>query len=103
MKTMKGKPQAVPETDPEGQGKLDAVCPSLKMGATFTLGNWPEGVVDGRGFKVARRGGRVGAFVCGVGTGGTIPGVGGFLRARCPGVRVILTDHPKNWEWRAVH
>ena len=37
-------------------------------------------------------GGRVGAFVCGVGTGGTITGVGRFLRARCPGARMVLAD-----------
>jgi cysteine synthase len=37
-------------------------------------------------------GGRVGAFVCGVGTGGTITGVGRFLRAHCPGVRIVLAD-----------
>jgi cystathionine beta-synthase len=37
-------------------------------------------------------GGRVGAFVCGVGTGGTITGVGRFLKAHCPGVRVVLAD-----------
>jgi cysteine synthase len=37
-------------------------------------------------------GGRVGAFVCGVGTGGTITGVGRFLKARCPGVRIVLAD-----------
>jgi cysteine synthase len=37
-------------------------------------------------------GGRVGAFVCGVGTGGTITGVGRFLRARCPTARIILAD-----------
>jgi cysteine synthase len=37
-------------------------------------------------------GGRVGAFVCGVGTGGTVTGVGRFLRAHCPGARVILAD-----------
>ncbi|QDU21372.1 PLP-dependent cysteine synthase family protein [Urbifossiella limnaea] len=37
-------------------------------------------------------GGRVGAFVCGVGTGGTITGVGRYLRARAPGASVILAD-----------
>jgi cysteine synthase len=37
-------------------------------------------------------GGRVGAFVCGVGTGGTITGVGRFLKARLPGVRIVLAD-----------
>jgi len=37
-------------------------------------------------------GGQVGAFVCGVGTGGTITGVGQFLKARVPGVRIVLAD-----------
>jgi cystathionine beta-synthase len=41
---------------------------------------------------LAQCGGRVGAFVCGVGTGGTITGVGRFLKAHCPGVRVVLAD-----------
>jgi cystathionine beta-synthase len=41
---------------------------------------------------LAQCGGRVGAFVSGVGTGGTITGVGRFLRARSPGVRVVLAD-----------
>jgi cystathionine beta-synthase len=41
---------------------------------------------------LAQCGGRVGAFVCGVGTGGTITGVGRFLKARVPGVRVVLAD-----------
>jgi cysteine synthase len=37
-------------------------------------------------------GGRVGAFVCGAGTGGTISGVGRALKARVPGVQVVLAD-----------
>jgi cysteine synthase len=37
-------------------------------------------------------GGRVGAFVAGAGTGGTISGVGRFLKRRLPGARVILAD-----------
>jgi cysteine synthase len=41
---------------------------------------------------LAQCGGRVGAFVCGVGTGGTITGVGRFLKAHVPGVRVVLAD-----------
>src|SRR5262249_4765524 len=41
---------------------------------------------------LAQCGGRVGAFVCGVGTGGTITGAGRFLKAHCPGVRVVLAD-----------
>jgi cysteine synthase len=41
---------------------------------------------------LAQCGGRVGAFVCGVGTGGTITGVGRFLKGRVPGVRIVLAD-----------
>jgi cysteine synthase len=41
---------------------------------------------------LAQAGGRVGAFVAGAGTGGTITGVGRFLKARLPGVRVVLAD-----------
>jgi cysteine synthase len=37
-------------------------------------------------------GGRIGAFVAGAGTGGTITGVGRFLRARSPTTRVVLAD-----------
>jgi cysteine synthase len=41
---------------------------------------------------LAQCGGRVGAFVCGIGTGGTITGVGRFLLAHCPGVGIVLAD-----------
>ena len=37
-------------------------------------------------------GGRVGAFVAGVGTGGTITGVGRYLKAHVPDVRIVLAD-----------
>lgn len=37
-------------------------------------------------------GGRVGAFVAGVGTGGTITGVGRYLKERDPSVQVVLAD-----------
>jgi cysteine synthase len=37
-------------------------------------------------------GGRIGAFVCGVGTGGTITGVGRFLKRQVKGVRIVLAD-----------
>ena len=37
-------------------------------------------------------GGRVGAFVAGAGTGGTITGVGRFLRRACPAARIVLAD-----------
>ena len=37
-------------------------------------------------------GGRVGAFVAGVGTGGTITGVGRYLKARLARVRIVLAD-----------
>src|SRR5204863_7113207 len=36
--------------------------------------------------------GRVGAFVAGAGTGGTISGVGRRLKTTLPGVRVVLAD-----------
>ena len=41
---------------------------------------------------LAQSGGRIGAFVAGAGTGGTITGVGRFLRRACPGARVVLAD-----------
>jgi cysteine synthase len=37
-------------------------------------------------------GGTLGAFVSAAGTGGTITGVGRFLKERVPGVRVVLAD-----------
>jgi cysteine synthase len=37
-------------------------------------------------------GGRIGAFVAGAGTGGTLTGVGRFLKPRVPGVRIVLAD-----------
>lgn len=37
-------------------------------------------------------GGVVGAFVAGVGTGGTITGVGRFLKRRLPSARIVLAD-----------
>ncbi|CAN5594305.1 N/A [soil metagenome] len=36
--------------------------------------------------------GRVGAFVCGVGTGGTITGVGRYLKSHYPTAMIILAD-----------
>ncbi|MFO0624006.1 MAG: cysteine synthase family protein [Polyangiales bacterium] len=41
---------------------------------------------------LAQTGGRVGAFVAGAGTGGTISGVGRHLKANLPHVRVVLAD-----------
>lgn len=40
----------------------------------------------------AQTAGTVGAFVAGAGTGGTITGVGRFLRAHAPEARVVLAD-----------
>jgi cysteine synthase len=37
-------------------------------------------------------GGRIGAFVAGAGTGGTITGVGRCLKARVPGIQIVLAD-----------
>ncbi len=41
---------------------------------------------------LAQTGGRVGAFVAGAGTGGTISGVGRRLKSVLPSVRVVLAD-----------
>jgi cysteine synthase len=41
---------------------------------------------------LAQAGGRIGAFVAGAGTGGTITGVGRFLRRALPAARVVLAD-----------
>jgi cysteine synthase len=40
----------------------------------------------------AQCGGRVGAFVAGAGTGGTITGVGRFLRRHAPRAKIVLAD-----------
>lgn len=37
-------------------------------------------------------GGRIDAFVAGVGTGGTIAGVGGVLKTSCPGIRLVAVE-----------
>jgi cysteine synthase len=37
-------------------------------------------------------GGRIGAFVAGAGTGGTLTGVSRFLKSRVPHVRIVLAD-----------
>lgn len=41
---------------------------------------------------VEQCGGKIGAFVAGAGTGGTITGVGRFLKKRVAGVRIVLAD-----------
>jgi hypothetical protein len=42
----------------------------------------------------AQCGGRLDAFVCGAGTGGTIAGVGAYLKSRRRGIKVFLIDPP---------
>jgi cysteine synthase len=41
---------------------------------------------------LAQTEGRIGAFVAGAGTGGTLTGVGRFLKRHVPGVRIVLAD-----------
>ena len=48
---------------------------------------------EGTGPEILEQcGGRVGAFVAGAGTGGTITGVGRFLKKRVPRARIVLAD-----------
>jgi cysteine synthase len=44
------------------------------------------------GPEILAEAGPIGAFVAGAGTGGTITGVGRFLRRRCPEARIVLAD-----------
>jgi cysteine synthase len=41
---------------------------------------------------LAQCGGAIGAFVAGAGTGGSITGVGRYLRRACPSARIVLAD-----------
>lgn len=41
---------------------------------------------------LAQTGGAIGAFVAGVGTGGTLTGVGRVLKRAAPGVKIVLAD-----------
>jgi cysteine synthase len=41
---------------------------------------------------VAQCGAQISAFVCGIGTGGTITGVGRYLKTHVPGAKVVLAD-----------
>lgn len=41
---------------------------------------------------LAATGGRLDAFIAGVGTGGTLTGVGGVLRAAIPGIRIVAVE-----------
>ena len=41
-------------------------------------------------------GGRIDAFVAGVGTGGTVTGVGHYLKERTPGVRIVAVEPSKS-------
>jgi cysteine synthase len=53
----------------------------------------PRAHAEGTGPEIwEQMGGRVDAFVAGVGSGGTLAGVGAFLRSKNPGVEIVLAD-----------
>ena len=59
-----------------------------------TAANWTAHYA-GTGPEIFRQtGGRLDAFVCGAGTGGTVSGVARFLKPRLPRLRVVVADPP---------
>ena len=54
--------------------------------------NW-QAHFEGTGPEIFQQcGGRIDAFVAGAGTGGTIAGVGKYLKSKLPGIQIVLAD-----------
>lgn len=90
---------------PAAQGMAGAVTEALKllqqtpgafMPSQFDNPANPESHSQGTAQEIlAQTPGRLDAFVAGVGTGGTVSGVGRVLKAQSPGTRVVAVE-PKN-------
>ena len=73
--------------------ELAASIPGSFVPDQFANPASPQAHFDTTGPELwADTGGRLDAFVAGVGTGGTITGVGRYLKGRDPGVRVIAVE-----------
>ena len=86
-----------PPTDPRNFQRVAERIAAERPGAFLTDQfrnpvNW-RAHYDTTGPEIWRQTeGRLGAFVAGAGTGGTITGVGRFLKERAPSVKVVLAD-----------
>jgi cystathionine beta-synthase len=109
-------PTAVPPDSPESYNgvadRLAREIPGAWRPNQFTNLANPEIHYQSTGPEIwAQTGGLVTAFVCGVGTGGTISGVGRFLKEQNPEVRIIGADPegsvlsgdtPKPWKVEGI-
>lgn len=88
-----------PNAAPDHEGNFQNVARRLAAENGFYLTDQFNNPVNVRVHEettgpeiLEQTGGRIGAFVAGVGTGGTITGVGRFLKARLDHVRIVLAD-----------
>lgn len=83
---------------PAAIAKADEIARSMPVGHAHVLGQFdnpanPEVHYRTTGPEIWRdTAGTVSAFVAGVGTGGTVTGVGRFLKEQNPGVRVVAVE-----------
>lgn len=78
----------------EAAEKLAAETPSAWIAGQFDNPSNPKAHYDTTGPEIAEalEGHEIGAFVAGVGTGGTITGVGRYLKERDSGVRAVAVE-----------
>ena len=73
--------------------KLVSANPGAFMPGQFANPANPQAHRDSTGPEIwADAGSVVDVFVCGVGTGGTVTGAGGFLKEQSPGLRVVAVE-----------
>lgn len=89
----------VPNAKPDDPGHFQHVARRMALENGWFLTDQFENPVNVRAHETTtgpeileQTGGRVGAFVAGAGTGGTITGVARFLKSRVPHVRIVLAD-----------